>query len=882
MSDAFPFYVTGGTLRYDAPCYVERQADKDLHDGLFAGEFCYVLTSRQMGKSSLMVRTVFRLRQQGFAVAVLDLTALGQNLSIEQWYDGLIARLGQQLDIEDALLDFWAGNGHLGPLQRWVTALEKIVLPAFKTRIVIFVDEIDMVRSLPFSTDEFFAAIRACCNRRSQDPEFNRLAFCLLGVASPTDLIRETKMTPFNIGRRIELNDFNEREASPLAAGLSGDLLTGRALLSRVLFWTGGHPFLTQRLCRALYDLLHQPDTGDPVPPVIPSASTVDHLAATLFLSRQAQEKDDNLIFVRDRILRSDEDLASLLVLYREIRSGQIVPDNETNPLVSVLKLSGICRGIHGILRVRNRIYREVFDLDWVRTNMPGAEVRRQRKASRKGMARGVILTAILLTAYLVLSPFVRHRREVVRRNNLVNNLGVTYQKLQSYRADFELTTDEQVDGLRIPMNAAGNITLKRPNLISVNWRRDDPARGLEVKTVGNSNMLWTWLPKHNQFLTNPPSRFERPGPDQFPPGLDEHVGPAGIRPLYVLFLQEGAAEKFTQNTSDIRFLENRKVDRHDTYVFEWKTKPTPFLFPIGPRSPPYLSSALATVTAAIDRDSGLIRRLSVDLSPWASQIMPSKPGVTISQLVVTEVHRSIRINETIPDSAFDARPPRNARRVGAFSLSPPDGPTSSSYREKLARLIPPRLTVDMPGLLDLSKWYNAPLSERWHPGQNGNDLATLPTGILNLAGVPFDVRGIVQLTGRQLEAAGANTYPRDIKGIQIDQKCSQLHLLLATCWASPSGVKVARLVLHYADGETAEIPLVYGEDLRDWSASSDSSESLIRGKVAWSGRNAAKTPIRLFRNTHDNPRPDELISTIDCQSTMADAAPFIVGITLK
>src|ERR1043166_82012 len=50
------FYVTGGTLRPDAPSYVERQADKDLLDGLLKGEFCYVLTSRQMGKSSPMVR----------------------------------------------------------------------------------------------------------------------------------------------------------------------------------------------------------------------------------------------------------------------------------------------------------------------------------------------------------------------------------------------------------------------------------------------------------------------------------------------------------------------------------------------------------------------------------------------------------------------------------------------------------------------------------------------------------------------------------------------------------------------------------------------------------------------------------------------------------
>src|SRR5262249_48281283 len=115
------------------------------------------------------------------------------------------------------------------------------------------------VRSLPFSTDEFFAAIRECYNRRTQDAAFQRLTFCLLGVASPSDLIRDTRMTPFNIGRRIELTDFSEAEADLLRIGLEvGELGTpgrpareARALLKRILYWTGGHPFLTQRLCRS-------------------------------------------------------------------------------------------------------------------------------------------------------------------------------------------------------------------------------------------------------------------------------------------------------------------------------------------------------------------------------------------------------------------------------------------------------------------------------------------------------------------------------------------------------------------------------------------------------------------------------------------------------
>ena len=251
------FIRWGGTVHRDAPSYISRKADEELFNWLSQGEFCYVLDSRQIGKSSLMLQTAYRLRQQEFAAVIIDLTALGQNLKPEQWYFGLLCQVVREferrgLDLEEEIDRYWDSHTEKGPMQKWIDALHEIVLARFPGKLVIFIDELDAVRSLPFSTDEFFGGIRECYNRRTRESELQRLTFCLLGVASPSDLVLDSRTTPFNIGRRVEIKDFTPEEAAPLARGLGRDEALARQLLDRILYWSGGHPYLTQVLCRAV------------------------------------------------------------------------------------------------------------------------------------------------------------------------------------------------------------------------------------------------------------------------------------------------------------------------------------------------------------------------------------------------------------------------------------------------------------------------------------------------------------------------------------------------------------------------------------------------------------------------------------------------------
>ena len=375
-------YQFGGSLPADAPSYVTRQADEEFYQGLRDGEFCYVLNSRQMGKSSLRVQTMKKLQAEGVTCAVIDLTGIGKSdVTAEKWYAGIVQSLVSscQLQQKIKLRNWWRERWDLlSPVQRLSLFIEEVFLVEIEQNIVVFVDEIDRVISQNFSLDDFFALIRFFYNQRVENSNYQRLTFALLGVATPSDLIKDKTQTPFNIGKAIELDGFELHEAQPLARGLVGKVGNSQQeVLREILYWTGGQPFLTQKVCQLVAQMAdgkRQTADGKSKEERFNNnkeqGTNNQQLVAEIVRSRiienwEAQDEPEHLRTIRDRLLHNERRVGRLLGVYQQIlEQGKIAADGSTEQ--TELRLSGLAVQRQGKLKVYNRIYEQIFTRQWV------------------------------------------------------------------------------------------------------------------------------------------------------------------------------------------------------------------------------------------------------------------------------------------------------------------------------------------------------------------------------------------------------------------------------------------------------------------------------------------------------------------------------------
>jgi WD40 repeat protein len=367
-------YQIGGSLSNDAPTYIVREADSELYQALKAAEFCYILNSRQMGKSSILVRTRHILQQEEFKCTTIDMTRIGsENITLSQWYKGVVSELWRGLNLVGKvnLKSWWIEEKEVSVIQSLSNFIEDIILASFpQEKIIIFIDEIDSILSLNFSVDDFFALIRFCYNQRAINPEYNRLTFAIFGVATPSDLINDKKRTPFNIGKAIELQGFKPEETEPLAQGLAPYIENPQKVVREILRWTGGQPFLTQKICDLVLSVSQERVRKKLTIPPGQEGFWVESIVRTHIIEKwESQDEPEHLRTIRDRLNYNQQRKGRLLGIYQQILQGEKVTANDSREHTELI-LSGLIVKYQGDLQVKNKIYAQVFNLNWVASEL--------------------------------------------------------------------------------------------------------------------------------------------------------------------------------------------------------------------------------------------------------------------------------------------------------------------------------------------------------------------------------------------------------------------------------------------------------------------------------------------------------------------------------
>ncbi|WP_374074185.1 AAA-like domain-containing protein [Bdellovibrio bacteriovorus] len=230
--------------------YVEREADRQLIDIIsHAGRPGYILVSRQMGKTNLLLHVKQKMENIDNIFVYVDLSVKFDNASdcFRNIVETLVATHPFRFSHYE---QFLAKNRSLGlPPHKEHEAELLFFLKQVREKIVIILDEVDSLKTSSFS-DQIFAQIRSIYFSRINYPQFKNLTYVLSGVAEPVDLIKNKDISPFNIGEKIYLDDFSVEEFRVFLS--KAKLNFKEDVVTRIYYWTQGNPRITWDICAAL------------------------------------------------------------------------------------------------------------------------------------------------------------------------------------------------------------------------------------------------------------------------------------------------------------------------------------------------------------------------------------------------------------------------------------------------------------------------------------------------------------------------------------------------------------------------------------------------------------------------------------------------------
>lgn len=326
--------------------YVERNADKQLHGIVEAMQRPgYVLESRQMGKTNLLLRAKRIWENSSDLYVYIDMSNIDETEKecFQSLIDTAIDTHEDELGcVRERIAELRFKNIAKSPVQAHNEEL-RTLLSVVEGKLVFILDEIDSLTRTDFS-DNVFSQIRSVYFSRVNYPQLEKLTYVLSGVVEPTEIIKNPKISPFNIGEKILLDDFNKKEYQEFIN--KADLRRfGDAVIEQIYYWAGGNPRITWDIC---YELQHKKEI---------SPNTVDSLVKEMYLTSFDKAPIDTI----RNLVKEDRDLRDAII-QMAYGKGSTLSDK----LKSKLYLAGIVNYNENDVHIKNKIISESLSLSWL------------------------------------------------------------------------------------------------------------------------------------------------------------------------------------------------------------------------------------------------------------------------------------------------------------------------------------------------------------------------------------------------------------------------------------------------------------------------------------------------------------------------------------
>jgi hypothetical protein len=339
-------------------------------------QYIALLGARQTGKTTLLTRMRDLLRGT-YACVLIDLSVM-----IKQ--DARACFNYVAFCLLNEVRDLYPEATHLPevyPIENaieFVDFMRALAANCPAPRIVVLLDEVGALS--PEVSDTFFNALRTIFTQgRTLDKHLARYLFAFGGAIDLYALTFGT-ISPLNICEKIHLGDLSQADVRTIVGQFArlGVHATGTAA-ERIHRWTGGHPYLTMRMCA----LLEASGAREITP------KQVDEVAQQMLV------EDDNILHVLHELAKRPTERRRLRAIMLE---GARQPFTRNDAVLASLEMIGVLRPSQPPT-VRNQLYERALHTWFANEEEAPAGVRELDEASEALYARLRDLRQEALTA---------------------------------------------------------------------------------------------------------------------------------------------------------------------------------------------------------------------------------------------------------------------------------------------------------------------------------------------------------------------------------------------------------------------------------------------------------------------------------------------------